>query len=259
MALDILGQKGANVDLIVSDVMMPEIDGFTLLETIRNDEKWSLVPIVLLTARADIQDKLRALTIGVDDYIIKPFEPEELSTRVVNLLDRMDRRFIEIANPEIANPEIASENKVKVRISQKTNTTQKEYQLLNKFDEMDSADFKWLKEVEQIAIDNILEPNFNVHQFAYKVHLGDRQLGRRLKRLTGMTTGSYLKEVRLQKARHLLEQKTYATVSQVAFSVGFSTPEYFSKIFKKRFGKLPSEYIKPVSYTHLTLPTILLV
>jgi len=95
-------------------------------------------------------------------------------------------------------------------------------------------------------MENITTPNFNVAQFAYKVLLGERQLNRRLKKLTGMTPGTYLKEIRLQTAKHLLESKAFATVSEVSNHVGFSTAEYFSRIFKKRFGKLPTTYLRNV-------------
>ncbi len=224
VALAMLQDEKSNYDIIISDVMMPEMDGFTFLEKARAMNVWKLTPFIFLTARADIQDKIKALRIGVDDYIVKPFEAEELRARVNNLLSKIISREKEDLKKE--------------------ETPQKAYEIINKFEGTDSADLKWLKEIEQIAIKNIEAANFNVVQFAFKVHLGERQLGRKLKKLTGMTPGNYLKEVRLQKARHLLENRTFSTVSEVAFHVGFSTPEYFSKIFKKRFGKLPTNYFR---------------
>ena len=210
------------------------MDGFTLLEVLKTEQEWQMTPIVMLTARADIQDKISALTIGVDDYIVKPFEPDELLARVQNLLTKLDLR----------KEPIEIEKTVQVEGLKKE--TNGKYEIGNDFEEVESADLKWLKEVEQIAIKNVTSPNFNVIQFAFEVHLGERQLSRKLKKLTGMTPGNYLKEVRLQKAKHLLERKAYSTVSEVSNHVGFSTTEYFSRIFKKRFGKLPTEYLRNV-------------
>ena len=232
-ALKLLHYKNSDIHLIVSDVMMPEMDGFTLLEILKMEERWQMTPFVMLTARTDIKDKIKALTIGVDDYIFKPFVPDELMARVQNLLTKLDLR-----NEPIEFDEVDADEKQK--------ETRKEYQMENTFEEIESADVKWIKEVEQIAIENITTPNFNVSQFAFKVLLGERQLSRKLKKLTGMTPGNYLKEVRLQTARHLLESRAFSTVAEISNHVGFNTAEYFSRIFKERFGKLPKEYLQRI-------------
>ncbi len=233
-ALLLLKKEVANFDLIISDVMMPEMDGFTFLESLREIKKWQLTPVVFLTARANILDKIKAFTIGVDDYMIKPFEPDELVARIKNLVEKND---IKTKIEKRGNEEV-------IVISDEHKDKKKAFELINELKETDSVDFRWLKEVEQVALNNIEKSNFNVAQFAFHVHLGERQLGRRLKKLTGMTPGNYLKEVRLQTARHLIENRIYSTVSEVSFKVGFTTPEYFSRIFKKRFGKLPTDHVK---------------
>ena len=233
-ALAYLESKDSKVDIIVSDVMMPEMDGFTLLKLIKQQKKWQLTPFIFLTARADILDRIEAFTIGVDDYMVKPFEPDDLIARVRNLLVKIEQR---------SEFQLVEGVKVDV-VETEENNKNKEFELINDFKESDSAEFRWLKEIEQIAINNAEHSDFNVAQLAFKAHLGERQLGRKLKQATGMTPGNYLKEVRLQKARHLLENKIYGTVSEVSYNVGFTTPEYFSRIFKKRFGKLPTEYIR---------------
>ena len=220
-ALEILKEKNHNINLIISDVMMPEMDGFTFLEIIKNENQWQLIPTIMLTARADISDKLNALTIGVDDYLIKPFEPEELIARVKNILENIDLR----------------------KEKDTTNGT------LDKEDEpvletLESADIKWLKELEILAFDKVTSPNFNIGQLAYEMAIGERQLNRKVKKITGLTPGNYLKEIKLQKARQFLESKAYSTVAEISYEVGFNTPQYFSKIYKIRFGKLPSEYFK---------------
>ncbi|MFK7775243.1 MAG: ATP-binding protein [Saprospiraceae bacterium] len=217
-ALKILAQEDADIHLIVSDVMMPEMDGFTLLEKLKTSEKWQLIPVIMLTALSNTADKLKAITIGVDDYLIKPFEAEELIARVNTLLQNIEQR----------------KNTAKID----ENETEKELPLL------ESADLKWLKNLEEIAFENVTKPNFKVSQLAFEMAISERQFNRRLKKITGLTPGNYLKEIKLQKARQLLENKVYTTIAEVAYSVGFSTPEYFSKIFKNRFGKSPSDYLK---------------
>ena len=227
-ALKILHYESADVQLIVSDIMMPEMDGFTLLEVLKMEKRWQMTPMIMLTARADIQDKISALTIGVDDYIVKPFEPDELVARVQNLLTKLDLR------------------NEPIEVDQTKEEIKQEYKISNDVEKVESADIKWLRKVEKIAIKNVSSPNFNVKQFAFEVHLGDRQLSRKLKKLTGMTPGNYFIEVRLQTAKHLLENRAFSTVAEVSNHVGFSTVEYFSRIFKERFGKLPTEYLRNV-------------
>ena len=218
-ALKILTQEDADIHLIVSDVMMPEMDGFTLLEKLKGSKKWQLIPVIMLTALSNTADKLKAITIGVDDYLIKPFEAEELIARVNTLLQNIEQR--KNIPAKIDDDEIEKE-----------------------LPQLESADLKWLKNLEEIAFENVTKPNFNVGQLAFKMAISERQFNRRLKKLTGLTPGNYLKEIKLQKARQLLENKVYSTIAEVAYSVGFSTPEYFSKIFKNRFGKSPSDYLK---------------
>lgn len=220
-ALKVLKSKKHKIHLIVSDIMMPEMDGFAFLDIIKNKTQWQLIPTIMLTARADISDKLNALTIGVDDYLIKPFEPEELIARVKNLLENIELR--------------------KEKDTTETSINKKENPVL---ETLDSADMKWLKELETLAFEKVTTPNFNIGQVAYEMAIGERQLNRKVKKITGLTPGNYLKEIKLQKARQLLENKAYSTVAEISYLVGFNTPQYFSKIYKARFGKLPSDYFK---------------
>ena len=216
-ALRILENEKANIQLIISDVMMPEMDGFTLLEKLKKEERWQLIPIIMLTALGEISKKLEAITIGVDDYLVKPFEPDELVVRVKNLIQN-------------------------VKLREKTTVVVGEEGLGKELPELESADLKWLKKLEEVAFAKITEPKFSVAQLAFEMAIGERQFSRNLKKLTGLTPGNYLKEIKLQKARQLLENKVFGTVAEVSYAVGFSTPAYFSTLFKKRFGKLPSEY-----------------
>jgi len=209
---------GDRIDLIITDWMMPIMDGPTFLNEIRKESKWNIVPSIMLTARATQADRISIFKIGVDDYILKPFDPEELKTRINNLLENSRiRKEDQEAKKTKASPE---------------------------FESGPSIDEKWISKLEDHTLKGIKTPNFSVAVLAEKMNLSERQLGRRLKNITGLTSGNFIKEYRLLRARHLLENKQMKTMAEVCYAVGFTTPDYFSKIYFKRFGKLPSSYLR---------------
>lgn len=217
-ALDTL--KILNPDLIISDVMMPIMDGFQLLEQLKSNGKYRHIPILMLTARASMSDKLKALRIGVDDYMTKPFEQDELYARVDNLLKNVAERskWIEEVESELDNIE---PEKITITIS--------------------DADKEWLETLEVLVEENIAVSSFNTNAMADELFMSRSQLFRRLKKITGLSPSQYLQEVRLKKAFELFENQTYSTVKAVASSVGFTHRNSFAAQFKERFGKLPSE------------------
>lgn len=213
-------EVAATFQLVISDVMMPEMDGYTLLEHIKEAPHLQNLPIIMLTARTAEEDKLRALRLGVDDYLGKPFSPQELLARSANLIQRYHLRL----QYQLEEPKVEEE------VSPP------------------SANQLWLQKIEQLiltAIDKKLE--IGIPYLAHEMNLGDRQLLRRLKSLTGFTTNQYIQEIKLQHARRLLEQGIFLTVSEVAYASGFSTPAYFSKLYEKRFGKRPVEYFESLA------------
>ena len=212
-ALDFL--KENEVELIISDVMMPVMDGFELLEHLKNDAQLQKIPIIMLTARAAIEDKLHALRIGVDDYIIKPFVEEELMARVGNLIERLQAR-----EPLEAEESVPAE--ATLPASQQV----------------------WLTKVETTILDHLSNRAFNLDQLADRLLISKRQLQRRIKSYTGMTASEYVREVRLHKARTLLESGHLGTVSEIAYAVGFEHQHYFSQVFRQRYGKKPTEYLR---------------
>ena len=217
-ALDMLHHT--QPQLIISDIMMPVMDGFQLLETLKASDVWRSIPVVMLTARADIRDKLTALRIGVDDYLIKPFEEDELLARVHNLLNNYQKRQIPIhALPE---SDKADEQTRATSVSQE--------------------DTAWLQKQEQLLATELANENFSTSDWAAKIHLSERQLQRKLKELTGLSPYQYLIHLRLTEARNLLEDGSFQTVAEVAYQVGFSNPTAFSRNFQKQFGRLPSTY-----------------
>lgn len=205
------------VQLVISDVMMPEVDGYSLLAQIREVPDFQIIPIIMLTARTAEEDKLRALRLGVDDYLGKPFSANELLARSANLIQRYQLR-LQYQTEEAMVAEEATPP---------------------------SANQLWLQQIDEFileAIDKKLE--IGIPYLTHQMNLGDRQLLRRLKSLTGLTTNQYIQEIKLQCARRHLEQQVFLTVSEVAYASGFSTPPYFSKVYEKRFGKRPIEYFE---------------
>ncbi len=210
-ALEMLSRH--QVDCIISDIMMPHMDGFEFIHILKQKQAWMQIPVIMLTARADEQDKLRALRMGIDDYMHKPFSAQELLTRIDNLIANFKNR--------------------------------RKYQRLeNITDELLlSADQQWLQKLEQKALKVLGQnPDFTLMELAAEVNLSERHLRRKLLEITGMSANDYIREIRLQKARHLLEKNAMNTVSEISYAVGFSSVSYFSKVYGDRFGKKPSEY-----------------
>ena len=203
-----------NCQLILSDLMMPVMDGFQLLEKLKADDATRHIPVIMLTARADARDKLKALRIGVDDYLIKPFDEEELLARIDNLLKNQENRQEELADdtePGEAAPSLSF------------------------------PDREWLESFEDYVRKNISSDILSVPQLADEFAMSESTLLRQLKRLTGLTPNQYIQEIRLDKARQLLEDRRYKSISRVAAEVGYTDAKSFSRSFRKRFGKLPSE------------------
>jgi YesN/AraC family two-component response regulator len=197
--------------------MMPEMDGFQLLEHVRqNASRRRYIPFIFLTARAGLDDKLDALRIGVDDYLTKPFEEEELLVRIDNLLTNSQARR------DFSDEENSSSDEIAKPPS-----------------ELDSM----IASIQQVVLENLTNPTFSIDMVSEKLAFSRRTLDRLIKRETGFTTNMFIREVRLVHARHLLETRQSVSVQAVATEVGFQKARYFSDLFKSRFGKLPSEYL----------------
>lgn len=220
-------------DLILSDVMMPVMDGFTLMKKVKAEEKWRSIPMVMLTAKGDQGMKLQALRFGVDDYLLKPFNEEELLARIHNLLNNYKNRKMWTQQEFSENSMEGNEENPKANRSDINNT-----QPL-----ISVEDQEWLKQLEQISIDNIGDYGFGIERLSDQIALSQRQLFRKVRQLTGMTPKKYIQELRFQKARQLLENKTYSSVKAVVYAIGMKDVKYFSQKFKERFGKLPSSYL----------------
>lgn len=214
VALELLENRG-EIDLILSDLMMPVMDGFQLLEKIKRNDKTRFLPFIMLTARADMQDKLRALRIGVDDYLLKPFIEDELLARIENLIANQESRFEAI---------------------------EKDTKEGKKRPDFSEEDRNWLEQIELFVKNNLENDILSVPMLAENFNMSESTLLRQLKRLTGLSPLKYIQEIRLDRAREMLENQTYNNVAKIAYIVGYKEVRSFSRMFKKRFGKLPSDF-----------------
>lgn len=210
--------QAAGCQLIISDLMMPVMDGFEFLENIKSDDRWRHIPVIMLTAKVNAKAKLKALRIGVDDYLNKPFMEEELKARIENLLSNYKVRM-----------ELFSKNGKDEKGTIKPVIAE--------------ADAKWLAEVEAVLHKMIPEYNLTMDKVAAQMYLSSRQLSRKIKKLTGLTASQYLQEMRLQQAKEFLSTGKYLTVKEVSKAVGFAKSRYFSDLFKKHFGNYPSSLL----------------
>lgn len=203
-------------DLIISDVLMPEMNGIELCEKLKTDERTSHIPVILLTARSATENKVEGLETGADDYITKPFSTAELQARINNL------------------------------IKQRKNL-RKQYRKEIIFDPKDmavtSTDEKFLIKVFEIIEQHISDYNFTVEGFAKEIGFSRMQLHRKIHALTDQSANELIRSYRLKKAARLLVKKA-GNISEVAYEVGFNNPSYFASSFKNLFGYSPSEYLQ---------------
>jgi len=201
-------------DLIISDVMMPKMDGFRLCEKLKTDERTSHIPIILLTAKATSENKIEGYETGADDYIMKPFDAKELQVRIKNLINQRKQLQKHFQKEGIFN----LENKKII-----------------------SVDKKFLEKVIKIINENISDTSFGVELFASNLAISRAALHKKLVALIGESPSELIKRIRLSKAGILLKNKS-GNISEIALEVGFNNPAYFSECFKKQFGDTPSQY-----------------
>lgn len=201
-------------DIIISDVMMPGMNGVELCHTLKNDNRTSHIPIIMLSARSTVAHIQEGYETGADDYVTKPFSVTLLTTRVQNLLD--------------------SRRRLREKYSQVAALPPEEIPVTG-------PDDIFLKTVITYIEDNIAEPTLNVEDLAAAVSMSRITLYRKLKALTNQTTIEFIRSIRLRHAARLLATGQY-NVNEVAYMVGFSDVDYFRKWFKKEFNQLPSEY-----------------
>lgn len=204
-------------DLIISDVMMPEKDGFEVCETLKNDERSSHVPIILLTAKTDVESRIAGLRRGADAYLAKPFHREELLVTLANLLE------------------------VRRKLQQKFRETAFQSAPISPLLEQANPDPEnaFVLKVKDIVLERLSDSKLNVEDLCRALAMSQPQLHRKLTALTGKNASQFIRSLRLARAKELLLTEQM-NVREVAFAVGFDDPKYFSRVFTEEFGMAPS-------------------
>jgi len=200
-------------DLIISDIMMPEVDGIKLCNILKSDEITSHIPIVLLTAKVGEENEIEGIKTGADAYVTKPFNSEKLKIWVEKLIENRRQLQKHFSKTLSINPELA----------------------------ITSAESEFLKRLQTVLDEHITDPEFSSDGFGKLMHMSRTQLHRKLKAITGMSASEFIRSQRLKLAIRLLKESD-ASVSEIAYQVGFNTPSYFGKCFKEVYNCSPNEY-----------------
>jgi AraC-like DNA-binding protein len=205
--------------------MMPgKIDGIELSRLLKEDPCTSHIPLILLTARADAKSKLEGLNTGADDYLIKPFDPDELQVRVRNQLNRMEalrKRF--------------SESSV----------------LFPGGIQVESHEIQFIKKIVRYTEEHIADPEFDVRDLKDVVGMSYTQVYRKTLALTGKTPGKLIREIRLENAARLL-RNNHDSITSIALECGFQNPSYFASCFRKKYGQTPRRFMAEQARTEIT-------
>lgn len=225
--------------LIITDLMMPQMDGFELLTNLKATPEYANIPTIVLSARSSLQARLTALRTGIDDYLTKPFNEAELRQRITNVLTNA-------ANRATPAPVLAPELTARYTDGAGADNTHPRPATTEAQPGTDPQSYAeeqtWLREVEAVVQENLEQEDFGNDDLAARFFVSSRTLSRKIKALTGLTVNKFMLEIRLTEARRLLEERPQSTLQEVAQSVGYQKASYFSRKFKERFGVLPSEY-----------------
>ena len=206
----------ADFDLVVSDVVMPEMDGITLLKNIKGNANISHVPVIMLTSKSEISDRLEGIKLGADAYLAKPFSLEELHLTIDNLIDNVRRLKGKFSGALKQDDKV---EKVEVK----------------------GYDEELMERIMKVVNENMGDSDFNVEKMCDEVGVSRTQLHRKLKEMTGVPTSEFLRNIRLNEAARLIRERKI-NITQVSYMVGFANNSHFSTAFKKYFGMSPSEY-----------------
>ena len=215
--------------LIITDLMMPVMDGMTMIEQLRNNKRHANIPIIILSAKDSVVDEIKAARFGVEEYLRKPFQEEKLQAHIYHLLHLDEQRSESLEEAPIEEDYIDHLKRSKLKTSKELVAS--------------VSDREWVKMVEEKISPLITDMNLNVDKICEVLEISPTHLTRQMKELIGMTPKRYVNELRLLMGRRMLENKEYNSVKAVAYSVGFNSDKVFSRNFKARFGKHPSAYL----------------
>jgi len=207
-------------DLIITDLMMPELDGYEVCRQIKRDEKTSHIPIVMLTAKGGLESKLQGLELGADEYLAKPFHTRELLLRLQNLLLHQKR--------------------LQEKYQQQQSQPEDLLPLPLVAPALPLAEDAFLQKLQAVIAAHLSEANFSIEELSREIGMSRTQVHRKLKALTNLSASLFIRQVRLQEALALLQQ-TELTVSEIAYQVGFSSPAYFTRCFTEQFAQTPTD------------------
>jgi signal transduction histidine kinase/ligand-binding sensor domain-containing protein/DNA-binding response OmpR family regulator len=204
-------------DMIICDVMMPNMDGLEMCEKIKSDMETSHIPIILLTAKVDFETKYSGIKTGADDYIPKPFEMEYLRIRIKNLFDTREKLRLLFQKSNVLEPSFVN---------------------------VTSIDEKFLPLLMKALDEGISDSEFTINSLESKLAMSHAKFYRKIKSITGQSGQELLQNLRMKRAHQILSEKKGLRVAEVAYMVGFTNPKYFSKCFKETFGFPPSDLVK---------------
>lgn len=210
------------LDLVVSDVMMPIMDGIELIKQLKSDKSFWQLPIILLTAKNKEEDKTEAYAVGADAYITKPFKFDELEVRINALLANR-KKMIE---------------KIQAEVSLQTSTENETQAALH----LSNPDQAFITRATEVVMQHLADGDYNRESFAKDMAMGESTLYNKVKATTGQTVIAFITSIRLKEAQRIIQSNPNILISDVATQVGFNTPKYFSKCFKKEFDIFPKEY-----------------
>jgi DNA-binding response OmpR family regulator len=211
-------QDDKQYDLVVSDVMMPEMDGFTLLRMIKTNMNISHIPVVMLTSKSDVANRLEGLEKGADAFLAKPFDMEELHVVINNLISKNLRLKGKYSGSQQQKDKVV-ETQVK------------------------GNDELLMERIMKVVNKHLSDSDFSVDTLTSEVGISRTQLHRKMKEMTGLPVSEFVRNIRLEQAVRLLEEQKI-NVTQVAYTVGFSNLAHFSTVFRKQFGVSPTEYME---------------
>ena len=203
-------------DVVITDIMMPQVDGIELTRKIKKNEQTSHIPVIILTARSDDQSRMEGLNVGADEYVSKPFDMNELELRISNLIEQQEKIRAKLKKELLTEPAEAI---------------------------VENRDEEFLLRAARIVEDHIPDHQFNVTGFQQQMGMSRMQLHRKLKALTGQSSGEFIKTMRMKRALDIFQKADDINISEVAYQVGFVDPSYFTKCFKAYFKFTPSEMV----------------
>lgn len=216
-ALEVLAEQD-NIDLVVSDVTMPQMDGMELCRRIKTDLRWSHIPVILLTGLTDQQKEMEGLKLGADDYITKPFNAEKLRLRVKSLIEKKERR--------------QQQFREQVDVDAKDIT-------------ITSVDEVFIQNAMRICEEHIADNDFSVEALGHELNLSRTYLYKKLVNITGKSPNEFIRTIRMKRGKQMLEQDTMQ-IAEISAALGYSSPKRFTENFKMEYGMSPSEYLREV-------------